>query len=149
LYRVLGTQPDIRGALAWLVIASVPIGLFLFIRSERRRDQEFLRWLSENSDAIDRGGARYRDALITPETRVTRYAVAISLLVVSFTVRSGLYIVGHHATALVATAFTVISLIFGWWGVPWGPVFTVRAVWRNVRGGAMRTIADLVPSAQV
>lgn len=147
LSKLFGPKPDIAVALELLAIASVYIGLFFFIRSERRRDDRFLRWLSENGAAIEGGGARYRDILITPGTTLTRYEVALSFLVVSFKVPSRLYIVGHDATLLVATAFTVISLLLGWWGVPWGPIYTVRAVWSNVRGGATRTLPELLRPA--
>lgn len=27
------------------------------------------------------------------------------------------------------------SLLFGWWGIPWGPIWTVSTLWRTLRGG--------------
>jgi hypothetical protein len=27
------------------------------------------------------------------------------------------------------------SLLFGWWGFPWGPIWTVGTIWRTLRGG--------------
>ena len=148
LYNLLGPVRDTPETLAGLAIAGVLIGLSFFVKSERRKDDALLAWLSENSSVISAGGARYGDVLITPDTRLTQYVVALSFLVVSFRVPSRLYIVGHDASPLVATAFTAISLLLGWWGVPWGPVYTLRAVWTNVRGGAARTVADIVRPAQ-
>jgi hypothetical protein len=30
------------------------------------------------------------------------------------------------------------TLLLGWWGIPWGPVFTVQAIARNLRGGVVQ-----------
>jgi len=27
------------------------------------------------------------------------------------------------------------SLLFGWWGLPWGPIWTIRSIWRCLHGG--------------
>jgi hypothetical protein len=27
------------------------------------------------------------------------------------------------------------SLVAGWWGIPWGPTFTIGALYNNLRGG--------------
>lgn len=34
--------------------------------------------------------------------------------------------------------YTILTLICGWWGVPWGLVYTPLALWTNLTGG--RTI---------
>jgi hypothetical protein len=31
--------------------------------------------------------------------------------------------------------FTAISLFLGWWGIPWGPIYTIGACVRNLNGG--------------
>jgi hypothetical protein len=31
--------------------------------------------------------------------------------------------------------YNLISLLFGWWGIPWGPVYTFRSVMLNNKGG--------------
>lgn len=35
----------------------------------------------------------------------------------------------------VAGAPIVHSLLFGWWGIPWGPFWTITTLWRTLRGG--------------
>jgi hypothetical protein len=27
------------------------------------------------------------------------------------------------------------SLLLGWWGIPWGPIWTVTSLWRTLQGG--------------
>lgn len=34
------------------------------------------------------------------------------------------------------------SLLFGWRGIPWGPIQTVRAIVTNLRGGTRETVAE-------
>ncbi len=31
--------------------------------------------------------------------------------------------------------FTLLSLAAGWWGIPWGPIYTIQSVYNNSRGG--------------
>ncbi len=33
--------------------------------------------------------------------------------------------------------YSLVSLLVGWWGIPFGPIFTVQAVYRNFRGGVI------------
>jgi curved DNA-binding protein CbpA len=37
---------------------------------------------------------------------------------------------------------SAISALFGWWGIPWGPVFTIREIIRNAFGGERRQDVD-------
>ena len=31
--------------------------------------------------------------------------------------------------------YTLVSAIFGWWGFPWGPIYTLQSIGRNSSGG--------------
>lgn len=31
--------------------------------------------------------------------------------------------------------WTLLTLLVGWWGIPWGPIYTVQAIWTNLQGG--------------
>lgn len=31
--------------------------------------------------------------------------------------------------------YNILSLIFGWWGIPWGPIYTVKSISVNKKGG--------------
>jgi hypothetical protein len=35
----------------------------------------------------------------------------------------------------VALQATIVSAFVGWWGVPWGPIWTISSIWRNAFGG--------------
>jgi hypothetical protein len=34
-----------------------------------------------------------------------------------------------------AIKWSLLTSVLGWWGVPWGPIFTVQSLVRNARGG--------------
>jgi hypothetical protein len=31
--------------------------------------------------------------------------------------------------------YCLASMLLGWWGLPWGPIFTIRSIIPNLRGG--------------
>lgn len=34
------------------------------------------------------------------------------------------------------------TLLLGWWGIPWGPIYTVQAIAKNLRGGVVLSSQD-------
>jgi hypothetical protein len=34
-----------------------------------------------------------------------------------------------------ALPYTIVSLLLGWWGIPWGPLHTIEALKTNLNGG--------------
>jgi hypothetical protein len=36
---------------------------------------------------------------------------------------------------LQALPYTVVTLLFGWWGLPWGLIHTPLVLWTNLSGG--------------
>ena len=60
----------------------------------------------------------------------------ISVLILTFRRSSDIYFlrVGESA-ARHSIGFTILSLIAGWWGLPWGPIYTIGAVATNLGGG--------------
>jgi hypothetical protein len=64
------------------------------------------------------------------------YQYCISLLVITFKRFSNIYFISHEQNAVVkGLPFTLLSLVLGWWGIPWGPIYTIQGVWINFSGG--------------
>jgi hypothetical protein len=38
---------------------------------------------------------------------------------------------------------TAVSLLLGWWGVPWGLIYTPLTLWTNLTGGRPLTAEEL------
>jgi hypothetical protein len=64
------------------------------------------------------------------------FQYCISILVITFRRSSDIYFISHADNAVVkGLPFTLLSLLLGWWGIPWGPIYTVQSIWVNFSGG--------------
>lgn len=64
------------------------------------------------------------------------YQYAISVLVVSFRRSSDIYFIPAGENAIKkGLPWSLISLVAGWWGIPWGPIFTIQSLVTNFKGG--------------
>lgn len=79
------------------------------------------------------------------------FAYTISLILVTFKRTSGVYLVKREESIAVRSIFySLISLLFGWWAIPFGPKYTVESIRTNFRGGkdvtdeVMATVAGFV-----
>jgi hypothetical protein len=68
--------------------------------------------------------------------RFVFYPYTISVLVVTFKRTSGVYLVkGKENKIARALPFIVLSALFGWWGIPFGPRYTLETIRTNLGGG--------------
>ncbi len=81
--------------------------------------------------------------------RFVIYTYCFSLLIVSFKRGSDIYFIRPGQSAVLrGLPFTLISFFFGWWGFPWGLIYTIESLVKNLGGGTDVTqavMADLVP----
>ena len=84
--------------------------------------------------------------------RFVIYQYCISVVVVSFKRGSDVYFIRAEDNAVTkGLLFTLCSLVLGWWGIPWGPIWTIATVVTNLRGGrnvtaeVLRSLATPVP----
>jgi len=64
------------------------------------------------------------------------YQYAISIVVMTFRRSSDVYFIKAGESGVVkGLPFTFISLFFGWWGIPWGPIYTIGSMYNNLSGG--------------
>ncbi len=75
-------------------------------------------------DAVARGG------------RFVIYQYCFSVLVMSFKRSSDVHFVPPGESAVKKGAsYIATSLLAGWWGIPWGPIWTLATVFKNLGGG--------------
>jgi hypothetical protein len=73
--------------------------------------------------------------------RFVLYQYAISVLVLSFKRSSAIMFIRPGESAVAkGIPYSLISLVAGWWGIPWGPIWTIMTVVQNLSGGK-----DLTP----
>ena len=76
------------------------------------------------------------------------FQYCISVVVMSFKRSSDIYFIQPGTgTAGKAAPWCVLSLLLGWWGIPWGPIWTIGTVAKNL-GGGLDVTSQVVGSAQ-
>ena len=64
------------------------------------------------------------------------YQYCISILILTFKRPSDIYFVRAGESAVSkGLGFSFISLLLGWWGIPWGPIYTIGSFITNFGGG--------------
>lgn len=64
------------------------------------------------------------------------FSYCISVLIMTFRRSSSIYFIRPgESTFRHGFVYTLISLVLGWWGIPWGPIHTVTSVFSNSFGG--------------
>ena len=64
------------------------------------------------------------------------YQYCISIVILTFKRSSNIFFIRHEDNAIIqGLPFTLLSLLLGWWGIPWGPIYTIQGVWNNFKGG--------------
>jgi hypothetical protein len=68
--------------------------------------------------------------------KIVCYQYCISVLVLTFRRSSGAYFVPAGESAVSkGLPWTLLSVVGGWWGIPWGPIFTIQSLVVNFQGG--------------
>ena len=76
--------------------------------------------------------------------RFVYFQFCISVLVMSFKRSSDIYYVKvGESVAARAAGFSLVSLVLGLWGIPWGPIWTITTIVTNARGGEDVTLQVL------
>jgi hypothetical protein len=74
--------------------------------------------------------------------RFVAYQWCISLLVVTLKRGTRIYYLKPGQTGfLPGFLWSAFTLVAGWWGFPWGPIYTIGSLWTNLRGGIDVTAA--------
>lgn len=107
-------------------------------------------WLLANKAGILTGGVERDGVLVTDATVLHQYRYVISLVFVTFNCTTA-YLLPTQRNSFLKTArikFSLISMLFGCWGVPWGPLHTIAALFTNLSGGHRRTVSSILTEAE-
>jgi hypothetical protein len=122
------------------------LGFFMyFVAKQAREAREFLDWLKLNRAQIEQGWAYYKSQKVKPKSLVSRYQGCASFGIFTTRFRSR-YVIDGRGAAEVNLAFSALSFLLGWWGLPWGFIFTPQALYRNLRGGHKKFVSDILPN---
>jgi hypothetical protein len=64
------------------------------------------------------------------------FQYCISIIILTFKRPSDIYFIRANESVIKhSIGFTILSLLLGWWGIPWGPVYTIGSLHTNLTGG--------------
>jgi hypothetical protein len=88
------------------------------------------------SPTLDPALLRHWLAEVQQGSRLVVFEYCVSFLVITLRRRSEPQIIrsGEDAAAR-GWRYSRISLLCGWWGIPWGPIWTIGSLMTNLRGG--------------
>jgi hypothetical protein len=129
------------------IVATIAAGYFFFFKAQRKANEDMLRELSSRrGDLETMGVAHLIGHVINRDAQLRRYTTTISFLLVSVRLQSRLFLPSERSTPM-AIVCTLGSLLFGWWGIPWGPIWTIQSVVSNLRGGKTVGVLELARAA--
>lgn len=68
--------------------------------------------------------------------RFVVFQYTISILIMTFKRPTSIYFIrAGEGAGKYHWPFTLLSLVLGWWGFPWGLIYTPMAVFNNLNGG--------------
>lgn len=78
--------------------------------------------------------------------RFVVYKYCVSAVVMTVMDSTDIYFVRAKESRIKkGILWTMLTLVAGWWGFPWGPIRTVQSVWINLHGG--ESVTALVANA--
>jgi hypothetical protein len=73
--------------------------------------------------------------------RFVYYMYCISILIMTFRRGTDVYFVpsnfvpSNRSAAMKGLPWTLLTLVCGWWGFPWGPIYSIQCLAKNLSGG--------------
>lgn len=73
---------------------------------------------------------------IAAGARFVVYQYCFSIIVLTSRRGSDVYFIPAGESAIQpGLPYTFLTLMLGWWGIPWGPIYSIGAIYNNSRGG--------------
>lgn len=112
--------------------------------NEAKANEPFINWLADNVSGIKDGTAVYNGERITTETVVTRYEMCYSIIFFTSKQSSSYVLMGTPQQKRILITNTLLTFLFGWWGFPWGIIWTPAIIANNLFGGVKATVGQLI-----
>ena len=79
--------------------------------------------------------------------KLVHYMYCVSLLVITFRRNSPVYLIrAGESRVAKGLPWTLLTLLLGWWGIPWGPIYSIQSLITNFKGGKDITPKPAAPA---
>jgi len=129
-----------------IIIFSYAYSLYLKPAHDKASQDTLLEWVFENKEQLKLGNVRYETKVINLETTLTRYCIVYSFIFFTRKTYSNYVIRNSNKSIITGIASTLSSLLVGWWGLPWGPIYTIQSVFINISNQEAITVGDIINS---
>lgn len=127
-----------------LVLGFIMLFTTIYLNIQFQNAENIKEFIFKNKKEILNGkNVKYKSFLINKNTELRRFYWAMSFVVICIKKQSGYYISLKHPV-FTGLKFTLISFFFGWWGIPWGPFWTVEAIVKNFKGGEKIIVENMI-----
>ncbi|NOX58136.1 MAG: hypothetical protein GXP29_04670, partial [Planctomycetes bacterium] len=126
------------------IIGGILLAAGIFTWREKRASRHFMAWLIDHRNEIEVGEARYCGQTVSLDTQRVWFMGCVSFAVGSIQFLSRPLLPESRICSYYRFGMTLLSLTCGWWGIPWGPIFTIRALGSNIGGGQMESVRVLL-----
>ena len=147
-YNLVTGESTTGDATIQVSIAAIAGAYWGFFRHEQRMDERFLAWLATEAARLKLGEATYSGGVVSQDTELRQFQSTVSFFLVSLKLQSRMVLPNDKHGIGLGIGCTVASLIFGWWAIPLGPIWTLQSVLVNVRGGRRFTVAELLAGTE-
>ena len=141
------TQGIYHEAGVGFAISFVLVGLYFFERDQKSQVSSFLIWLMDNKEGLKNDKTKtlmWNNVPVKYDSYVTQYQICTSFLFVTFKEPTG-YILDRSSNKFYVNFIaTTVTVFMGWWGIPWGPIYTIQTIFRNLGGGVKKSIEELI-----
>ncbi len=74
--------------------------------------------------------------LVQQGAKFVYFQYTISVLIMTFKRTSDVFFIRPgEGTLGKSLPYTMITVFLGWWGIPWGPIYSIGSLWTNLSGG--------------
>jgi len=79
--------------------------------------------------------------------RFVYFTWCASIIILTFKRSSDVHFIrAGESTARLGLPYTLLTLVAGWWGIPWGPIYSLQCLGTNLFGG--KDVTDQIVKRQ-
>lgn len=109
--------------------------------TDEREDRWRAAMFAVGVTTLSSAGTASRGPVVAGATYVV-FPYCVSVVLLTFRLNSGVKVIPPGGSRLMAgLPYALVTLLFGWWGIPWGPIYSLQCLVRALQGGIDVTAA--------